>query len=152
MRLPYLHSIMVGFNRDMDISGMYAVVEFTFHYGRIQSRRDRAMACRRYQIYIPLWSDSICICSITSLRLSSFTFHYGRIQSVIHINIFVTVLYLHSIMVGFNPCSPCGEPSVRAHLHSIMVGFNHSSSSFRPAPHRHLHSIMVGFNLVPSRP
>ena len=53
-----LHSIMVGFNRDV------------------------RPACNRPDaIYIPLWSDSISDDPLFNSAIILFTFHYGRIQS-----------------------------------------------------------------------
>ena len=123
MRLPYLHSIMVGFNRSTVVRAGWRI-QFTFHYGRIQS----FCACTPFAsacIYIPLWSDSIEVCELSSCfacgftfhygriqsrnssasahSLSIFTFHYGRIQSVALAYTYACVVDLHSIMVGFNP-------------------------------------------------
>ena len=76
-------------------------------------------------IYIPLWSDSIQVDAAAQSRHS----------------------YLHSIMVGFNPCQFEPQHNPLADLHSIMVGFNRKIWFSLSIDQWYLHSIMVGFNL-----
>ena len=71
---------MVGFNRGDGRRSDAHADQFTFHYGRIQSKRGTQT----------LTWDVI------------FTFHYGRIQSRARRVPTAAFLNLHSIMVGFN--------------------------------------------------
>ena len=95
---------MVGFNRQPDALGAAGIYEFTFHYGRIQSRSHRLVSSGHSYLH------SIMVGFNLSLGVRHIREH----------------IHLHSIMVGFNPAVATPTLTHISHLHSIMVGFNPS--------------------------
>ena len=61
----------------------YERLKFTFHYGPIQMVANIFLMMKTDSIYIPLWSYSNQIPSLTHLHIElQFTFHYGPIQMI----------------------------------------------------------------------